>query len=82
MQARTDVCEMSEMMEWTELAQRTSGLEQQQDPGTRPEVHSEGCRKHWEPNCVKAGFILTVMPQNHAPCAEPMVAPSGASRYD
>lgn len=72
----------SEMIEHAELAQRSSGLERQQDFGTGPETHSEGCRKHWEPNCVKAGFILTAMPQIHALHAEPTVVPSGASRYD
>lgn len=72
----------SEIIVGAELAQRSSGLEQQQDLESGPEMHSKGCRKHQEPNCVKAGFILTAMPQSHTPRAEPIVAPSGASQCD
>lgn len=61
MQVGTDARSKSEM---TEGAQRSSGLEQQQDLGTWVEIGSNGCTKHWELNCVEAGFILTAMPQN------------------
>lgn len=57
------------MSETTEGAQRSSGLEQQQDLGTWVEIGSNGCRKHWKLNCVEVGFILTAMPQNYTPQA-------------
>lgn len=59
------------MSEMTEGAQRSSGQEQQQDLGTS----SKGCRKHWELNCVKAGFIQTAVPQNYTPQAEAAAVP-------
>lgn len=48
---------------------KSSGLAQQQDLGAGPEIHSKGCRKHWEQSCKKDGFIPTVTPQN--PMADP-----------
>lgn len=70
------------MIEEPELAQRSSGLEQKQNLGTRPEMQSKGCRTHQEPNCVKAVFILTMTAQNHAAYTKPTVSLNGASQCD
>lgn len=73
MGCRLELIPVRRTSEMTEGAQRSSGLEQ--DLGTWVEIGSKGCRKHWELNCVEAGFILTAMPQNDTPQAEGTAVP-------